>query len=294
MNPLTCADVDAHIELFAAGECDEPMTTAIRAHLAHCASCADSYQEARVLVGLLDIRSQESERLEHLRQRLAAEDVSPIRSKARILPLLRRVGSVAAMLLVVIGLFLWLRPGRFTDKNNRKSTDLATLHPKDFSLWSMTVISTVQEKRSVQAVPAPGLERRRGATIVWAAPGTKWQIQPGLRIELTAGELFVRKQPTTNDQEPLEIHATTAVVQSSNGAFFINLHKPRPSQRGKRPLARRAIKPLVDVTVLRGRVRLRTSSAAVTGTRGEVLTAAPDSAPHKRVVPSSQLPTPPR
>ncbi len=117
MSPLSCQDVVERIELFAAGECDEPERSALRQHLSHCSACARLEQEARELVGLLDLHLREPERLGRLQARLRVEG-RPSARPAKILPFTRRLSALAAMLLVAVGLSLWIHSqGQFTSQN---------------------------------------------------------------------------------------------------------------------------------------------------------------------------------
>jgi hypothetical protein len=110
MSPLTCPDVEARLDLFAADECDAAEAEAIRRHLAHCPRCAAAHDEARQLVGLLDLRLQEPERLRRLEARVAAEE-APRRRVLRFPVGLRRVAALAAMLLLTVALAAWVAPG---------------------------------------------------------------------------------------------------------------------------------------------------------------------------------------
>ncbi len=110
MSPLTCPDVEARLELYAAGECDPAEAEAVRRHLAGCPRCAASCEEARQLIGLLDVRLQEPERLRRLEGRLDAE-AAPRRRVLRFPSGLRRAVALAAMLLLTVGLVGWLAPG---------------------------------------------------------------------------------------------------------------------------------------------------------------------------------------
>ena len=74
MNPLSCREVEEHIELFAAGECEAPLAEQIEQHLAGCSACSAACRETQQLLGLLDVRFQEAEHLQRLRRRLAVED----------------------------------------------------------------------------------------------------------------------------------------------------------------------------------------------------------------------------
>lgn len=107
MSPLRCPDVEARLDLYAADACDPAEAEAVRLHLAHCPRCAAACDEARQLVGLLDLRLQEPERLHRLASRIAAEE-RPRRRVLRFTPALRRVAALAAMLLLMAGPVGWL------------------------------------------------------------------------------------------------------------------------------------------------------------------------------------------
>src|SRR5260370_13956305 len=55
MNAMTCHDVEEHLDLLAADECDRPTRSAVERHLEHCAACAARYADSRRLLGLLDL-----------------------------------------------------------------------------------------------------------------------------------------------------------------------------------------------------------------------------------------------
>jgi len=110
MKSLHCPDVESRIELYAADECDAGEAEAIRRHLEHCPRCAATCAEARQLVGLVELRLQEPERLRRLEARLAAE-VTPRRQVLRFPSGLRRVAALAAMLLLAVGPVGWLTQG---------------------------------------------------------------------------------------------------------------------------------------------------------------------------------------
>ena len=66
MSDWTCEQVEAWIDLYAAGEADAPTRAAVGRHLKACPSCAESHGQAQQLLGLLDQHFQESERLNGL------------------------------------------------------------------------------------------------------------------------------------------------------------------------------------------------------------------------------------
>jgi putative zinc finger protein len=104
---MTCAEFQDQIELYAAGECDEPEQAAIRQHLAHCPACLRIEQEAREMLGLLEVHLREKESLQRLQARLRSEEDRP--RTVKLLPFARRVAAVAAMLLLAVGLSVWFR-----------------------------------------------------------------------------------------------------------------------------------------------------------------------------------------
>lgn len=110
MSPLTCPDVEARLDLYAADECDPAEAEAIRRHLTACPRCATACEEARQFVGLLDLRLQEPERLRRLEARIDTE-AEPSRRVLRFPSGLRRVAALAAMLLLNVALAGWLTPG---------------------------------------------------------------------------------------------------------------------------------------------------------------------------------------
>jgi hypothetical protein len=116
MNPLTCPEVQEQIELYAAGECGAPEQAAIRQHLAHCPACFRIQQEAREMLGLLEVRLREKEGLQRLQARLRSGEDRP--RSVKLLPFARRLSAVAAMLLLAVGLSVWFRsPDRFGTPN---------------------------------------------------------------------------------------------------------------------------------------------------------------------------------
>jgi hypothetical protein len=108
MNPLTCQDVEARINLYAAGECDEPERVAIEEHLTGCPACSRARDEAEGLAGLLDIHFHAADRLQKLHARLAAKNRTP--AALRFGSVLRPLGALAALLVVTVGLLWSIRP----------------------------------------------------------------------------------------------------------------------------------------------------------------------------------------
>jgi hypothetical protein len=109
MTPLNCEAVAERLDLFAAGELDEPARAAVAGHLSGCAACAGAHAEARRAVDLLDLHFQVPDQLQRLRSRLRAE-ARPRHRAPRLLPFAHRAAALAALLLVTLGLGLWLGP----------------------------------------------------------------------------------------------------------------------------------------------------------------------------------------
>jgi hypothetical protein len=109
MSDLTCEQVRDAIELYTAGEADSPTRAAVGRHLQACAACSESHREAQQLLGLLDQRFQETERLQRLWSRLESERK---RAQRPVRLVLWRPMAAAAAVLVTLGLSGWLGPGR--------------------------------------------------------------------------------------------------------------------------------------------------------------------------------------
>jgi hypothetical protein len=154
MSPLSCPDVESRLDLYAAGECDPAEAEALRRHLTGCPRCAAACDEAVQLVGLLELRLQEPERLRRLETLLAAEE-QPRRLVPRFPSTIRRVAALAAMLLLTAGpIGLLMR-------------DL----PPDADMGGLALsVREEQRLRGPEAMFAPGMEVARGMPKDVAAP----------------------------------------------------------------------------------------------------------------------------
>ena len=110
MSPLSCPEVEAQLELYAARECDAPTGAAIARHLAGCPGCSRAFEEAQQLAGLLDLHLRAPEGLRRLRARAQAES-RRLPMRRRVLPFLPRLASVAALLLLTVGAWRWVASG---------------------------------------------------------------------------------------------------------------------------------------------------------------------------------------
>ena len=82
----------------------------IRSHLAGCESCQEKFDQTRQLMGLLDLHHRTEAALGRLQERIAQE-ARPRSTGNRFWPGVRQFASVAALLLLVLGLGLWLPMG---------------------------------------------------------------------------------------------------------------------------------------------------------------------------------------
>jgi hypothetical protein len=99
---MTCAEVEAQLDLLAVGECDPPTHQAIERHLERCARCAADYAESRRLMALLDVHWN-SAGLRRLHQRIEVESRRTRRRQA-VRPFVRRFAAVAALVLATLGI----------------------------------------------------------------------------------------------------------------------------------------------------------------------------------------------
>jgi hypothetical protein len=178
MTPLSCAEVEEQIDLYALGECDPAAGAAVASHLANCRSCARAYQEARRMLGLLDLHLRQEKALARLKGHIAAEDWRTLRLRP---PAVRRMFALAALLLLTFGL-AWL----------------AIPVPRGVSpSEGETLVAQLIPREAPDRVQAPGA-MRVGPEV--AGTGTrsplKARIAPAeLRKELEEGKLTGRLPP---------------------------------------------------------------------------------------------------
>jgi hypothetical protein len=108
MTPLTCAEAAGLIDLHLADACQPGEEAALSAHVKTCPACATALDEGRDVVALLDWQAREPAARARLHDRLA-DEASPRRGRAWQAPTFaRRLASLAALVLVVFGLTLFL------------------------------------------------------------------------------------------------------------------------------------------------------------------------------------------
>jgi hypothetical protein len=108
MTPLTCHQAEDLIDLFAADACDPDQAESLSAHLATCPTCTASLEQARNMVAMLDWQAREPEARERLRDAIEAEARPRVSRAWQPAVWQRRLASLAALLLVVLGLSLGL------------------------------------------------------------------------------------------------------------------------------------------------------------------------------------------
>jgi hypothetical protein len=281
MNSFTCADVDERIDLYAAGECDEPEAAAIDRHLQDCGPCRQAYQETQQLLGLLDARFQEDDRLHRLRRRLEAEDFQRVH-RSRIRPFVRRVASLAALFLIVAVLFQGL--GRQEPSRESAPVGDLVMRTDEEATWSRTVLQDFK-KEMVRTMPAHGRQGResRPAVVVRVAPGTKWQPINRRQAELTSGKLHIQVPPSVA-KEVGDAEVTTPVFATRVRGTDFRI-EVRPKSIKKRPEAtghsKRPPAP-VRVLILAGQAELSNSRGRVSGGRGMYLWVNAQGIPQKK------------
>lgn len=198
MTPVTCNQVEEHLDLFAAAECDAPTSAAIDRHLADCPSCAGKVAESRQLLGLLDLRLREPDRLRQLRAGIQAE--SRRRARPVVLLFLRRYGAAAAMLLVTFGLAGRLAPGLSSDREGVWET-VAALAPSPVR-GAPGGVAALEMVRGAPGdkPPAAKHDGQQGGLDLVVPLATKG---PKLREELRAGLAAGHLPPPTVDLELL-------------------------------------------------------------------------------------------
>jgi predicted anti-sigma-YlaC factor YlaD len=260
MTPLTCSEVEARLDLHAAGEGDETERAALERHLASCPNCRRARREAEQLLALLDLQFQEPDRLARLQLRLAQEERK--RSAPRVLRFSRPLASLAALLLIAVGL-VGLPTGR---PGGMEVAD--TPRMMDGSPAAMVAPGRVQKfapEARVKATLSTG-------TVVRPASGSRWEIVSATEIELTAGQLKVQFDPPYKPgARPLLTVKTPAGVLATYAADFTVTVDPRPVG-----------KATIVVRIEWGQAELRNERGRVAGSRGDILQAREQESPRRR------------
>ena len=250
MSPLTCDEVEAQLDLYAAGEGDAAGRAAIQRHLAGCAACARTYREAQQLTGLLDLHFQEPERLRRLHARLDTEERRPLRLP-RVPAAPRWAAALAALIVLTVGLQFVPLPGR----RDGSESIAVSAEPRAFP-------GGPEMKEVAAAAPArgngPGESRKPqplAATLLWASPDAAWQVPTERRIELENGELWWNvASPMVEPGRPLapfEVITPAGTVTAREAQFAVAVRPVPGAQAGGTPQTAVTVKALsgaVDLT----------------------------------------------
>ncbi len=246
MNPLTCREAEESLELFALGECPRPLADAVAAHVADCPACRRSLTRVRQLLGLIDLHYQEPERLRRLFDRLGAED-RPGMLRKRVLHFPRQLASLAALLLIALGLG-WLAP-----------------------VGTETVFGPLAEGRpsARDGVGFSGLpevmQAKKGArATVWTSPRADGLAVAGDGVRLDSGTLWVLVEPTPG-RPPFVVETARGVIATGGGRLVIEAGRAADV-----------------VTVVEGEVEWRNGRGSARGRAGDVLWAEGDGPSRQR------------
>jgi hypothetical protein len=157
MNEPTCQTVQEQIDLYVAQECDPSARTAIARHLESCAACTQAYRDAQELLGLLDVHYQAPARLERLGSQLDVE-AQRRRSRFRLSPVALRAAALAALLLLMVGVYTWLEPGltRHRPPESMIAMDWQPMQRGGPDAEADTIVrSLTRPKHGLEMVPAP-------------------------------------------------------------------------------------------------------------------------------------------
>src|SRR5262249_4880478 len=221
MTPLSCDEVRTQIDLYAAGECGEPARSAIGRHLTRCPGCARAHEEARQLVGLLDLRFGEPRRLERLRDRIEAE-ARPRPARLRLLRFPRQVAALAALLLLAVGVLFSASP--------------AEVAPAPGAVQARSALKGAAPPGAREFAPRdlllpPGPTKLENGATVRFAPGSLGQIEDGRRVKLSAGAVWVRvKHPPARPERtpPFEVQTPAGTVSTEAADLFVAGRPPGP------------------------------------------------------------------
>jgi hypothetical protein len=174
MNAITCQQVEEHLDLLAAHECDRPTRRAVEQHLETCAACAASYAASEWLQGLLELHWNEADRLERLHRRLDEADRQTRQPRRLAIPWMKRVGSLAALVLVTWGLTLLLPSGNDQPAGNELALAAAFSRENDMVKEAIRIGPAVAK---VEVPPGQVAERGFRLTLPDDQRGPAYQAQ---------------------------------------------------------------------------------------------------------------------
>lgn len=214
MNALTCQEVEAHLDLLAAGECDLRTRQTVECHLESCPACMASYRETQRLLGLLDLHLNDSG-LARLRARIEQEDRRHLEPRARrrpgLLPFARRAMAMAAMVMLAVGL-VWLP--QIWQGEGAPELQLTMLEFRGNALEKGDLAVGVRANPE----PAPVLMEFPANTIIVALPST--QLGEPFRRELRQAQRDGRLPP------PTPVPVSLVLRNAGKYAFEVRLGDP--------------------------------------------------------------------
>jgi hypothetical protein len=251
MNAMTCNDVEEQIELFAAGECDPPIASAIRRHMTGCARCTKAEIEARQFLDMMDLRLQEPDRLQRLLDRIAEDQraaqwnkfptcpdkletyptdgpaiwpdkletyptVRPVMPSRRVSRSSRqRWFAIAASILLPIGVGVWLTPPADSPSPEQARTQLSVALLPDRS-------SRGHEKLMV---PAPAIDKASSEKVL------TFQLQADGQSSKTFRSKLIEAASKGQHAEPPEVDLMLEIRNSTNHPIRLRFDDPRAELR---------------------------------------------------------------
>jgi ferric-dicitrate binding protein FerR (iron transport regulator) len=232
MSPLTCDEVEAQIDLYAAGEGDAAERAAIQMHLTRCPACTRTYREAQQLAGLLDLHFQEPERLRRLHARLDGPERRVLRLP-RVPAAPRRAAALAALILLTVGFQFLAPPARQTGGESFAVSAGPRALPGGPDAKEMFIAAAVRGNGQEQTRGPQPL----GATLLWASPDADWHAVGERQVELQGGELWWNvASPTVEPGRPLppfEVTTPAGTVKAREAQFAVAVRPvPRVEAEG--------------------------------------------------------------
>jgi hypothetical protein len=246
MKPLTCSQVEAQLDLYAVGECPEHLGAEVGRHLERCPACSRTLAEARQLVGLLDLRFQEADRVARLQARLRAEE-RPRRS-AVILRMARQAGPLAALLLLTVGLYWSMKLPLPEGAVARGGPEMSLM------------------VRGGPLPPGDAIPQSKQAltpdVVLWTSPHGPPRSVAIKELDWRSGPLLVRvRRPAGVEEAPVfTVQTPAGTVTASEAAFLVTVRRVSPDAR-----------PTVDVRVYAGEVEVANERGRVHGGPGDLL-----------------------
>ena len=194
MTSPTCHQLEEQLPLFALGECEEPLRSAMADHVVSCPDCARSLEQFRQLFGLLDEKFQEAERLNRLFARLEKASFRP-QNLPRVLHFPKSLVALAAMLLLAVGL-TWLAPGG-------GSVEVPVI------------------PGPLEALPMRASKGPEAAVTLWSSP-----YQPGQRMAragmvFPSGRTWICVEPTNPGASPVTVTTLGGDLRLTTGCLFV-------------------------------------------------------------------------